>query len=409
MTPAPTERLHALDAVRGFALLLGVAFHATMSFLPGPQAWIVMDDQRSEVMAVTFFALHIFRMTVFFLIAGYFGRLLLQRRGLGGFIVDRLKRIAAPLAIFWPMVLMAIIGVLVWNTIETLGGIPKNAPPPPAITPTAFPLTHLWFLWVLLLFYPAMLVLRGVGKLLDGVGHVARMVDGLVAFLTRSLLGPVALAAPVALSLWLKPDLMAWVGIPTPDQSLIPNAIAATAYGIAFTFGWLLQRQDGMIQAFTRRWALNLGVAIAATTAAYLMVRGTPIPTRMDDESLRAVFSAIYALAVWTWTFGLIGAALTFLAGHSPVRRYIADASYWVYIVHIPLVMALHVLLRDAALAWPIKYLLVVAGTLVPAFITYELLVRHTHLGWLLNGRRIPWRAKPQLQVRAQNRQEGIA
>lgn len=409
MTPAPTERLHALDAVRGFALLLGVAFHATMSFLPGPQAWIVMDDQRSEVMAVTFFALHIFRMTVFFLIAGYFGRLLLQRRGLGGFIVDRLKRIAAPLAIFWPMVLMAIIGVLVWNTIETLGGIPKNAPPPPAITPTAFPLTHLWFLWVLLLFYPAMLALRGVGKLLDRVGHVARMVDGLVAFLTRSLLGPAALAAPVALSLWLKPDLMAWVGIPTPDQSLIPNAIAATAYGIAFTFGWLLQRQDGLIQAFTRRWALNLGVAIAATTAAYLMVRGTPIPTRMDDESLRAVFSALYALAVWTWTFGLIGAALTFLAGHSPVRRYIADASYWVYIVHIPLVMALHVLLRDAPMAWPIKYALVLAGTLIPAFITYELMVRHTHLGWLLNGRRIPWRAKPQRQVRAQNRQEGIA
>jgi peptidoglycan/LPS O-acetylase OafA/YrhL len=409
MTPAPTERLHALDAVRGFALLLGVAFHATMSFLPGPQAWIVMDDQRSEVMAVTFFALHIFRMTVFFLIAGYFGRLLLQRRGLGGFIVDRLKRIAAPLAIFWPVVLMAIIGVLVWNTIETLGGIPKNAPPPPAITPTAFPLTHLWFLWVLLLFYPAMLVLRGVGKLLDRVGHVARMVDGLVAFLTRSLLGPVALAAPVALSLWLKPDLMAWVGIPTPDQSLIPNAIAATAYGIAFTFGWLLQRQDGLIQAFTRRWALNLGVAIAATTAAYLMVRGTPIPTRMDDESLRAAFSVLYALAVWTWTFGLIGAALTFLAGHSPVRRYIADASYWVYIVHIPLVMALHVLLRDAPMAWPIKYALVLAGTLIPAFLTYELLVRHTHLGWLLNGRRIPWRAKPQLQVRAQNRQEGIA
>lgn len=409
MTLAPTERLHALDAVRGFALLLGVAFHATMSFLPGPQAWIVMDDQRSEVMAVTFFVLHIFRMTVFFLIAGYFGRLLLQRRGVGGFIVDRLKRIAAPLAIFWPMVLMAIIGVLVWNTIETLGGIPKNAPPPPAITPTAFPLTHLWFLWVLLLFYPAMLVLRGVGKLLDRVGHVARMVDGLVAFLTRSLLGPVALAAPVALSLWLKPDLMAWVGIPTPDQSLIPNAIAATAYGIAFTFGWLLQRQDGMIRAFTRRWALNLGVAIAATTAAYLMVRGTPIPTRMDDESLRAAFSVLYALAVWTWTFGLIGAALTFLAGHSPVRRYIADASYWVYIVHIPLVMALHVLLRDAPMAWPIKYALVLAGTLIPAFLTYELLVRHTHLGWLLNGRRIPWRAKPQLQVRAQNRQEGIA
>lgn len=404
MNPAPTERLHALDAVRGFALLLGVAFHATMSFLPGPQAWIVMDDQRSEVMAATFFTLHIFRMTVFFLIAGYFGRLLLERRGVGGFIVDRLKRIAAPLAIFWPMVLMAIIAVLVWNTIETLGGIPKNAPPPPAITPTAFPLTHLWFLWVLLLFYPAMLVLRGVGKLLDRGGHVARLVDGLTAFLTRSIVGPVVLAAPVALALWLKSDLMAWVGIPTPDQSLIPGAIALTAYGIAFTFGWLIQRQDGLINAFTGRWAVNLLVALAATTAAFLMVRGTPIFTPMADESQRAAFSALYALAIWTWTFGLIGAALTFLSGHSPLRRYIADASYWVYIVHIPLVMSLHVLLRDAPMAWPLKYGLVLAGTLIPAFVTYELLVRHTHLGWLLNGRRIPWRAKPQSQL-----QEGIA
>jgi len=31
----PNEnRLHALDAVRGFALLLGVAFHAALSFMP---------------------------------------------------------------------------------------------------------------------------------------------------------------------------------------------------------------------------------------------------------------------------------------------------------------------------------------------------------------------------------------
>jgi hypothetical protein len=302
------------------------------------------------------------------------------------------------------MVLTGIIAVLVWNTIETMGGLPKNAPLPPAITPTAFPLTHLWFLWVLLLFYPAMLILRGVGKLLDRGGHVAGLVDGLTRFLTHSIVGPVLLAAPVALALWLKPDLMAWVGIPTPDQSLIPGAIAATAYGIAFTFGWLLQRQEGLIQAFTRRWPLQLATAIVATTAAYLMVRGTPIPTRLTDDSLRAVFSALYALAIWTWTFGLIGVALTFLSGHSPVRRYIADASYWIYIVHIPIVMALQVALRDVPLAWPIKYALVLAGTTAPALITYELLVRHTPLGALLNGRRIPWRAKPDLQVR-----EGIA
>lgn len=32
-----SERLHALDALRAGALILGLFFHATMSFLPGPQ------------------------------------------------------------------------------------------------------------------------------------------------------------------------------------------------------------------------------------------------------------------------------------------------------------------------------------------------------------------------------------
>jgi uncharacterized membrane protein len=29
-----SDRLHGLDAVRGYALLLGIVFHATASFLP---------------------------------------------------------------------------------------------------------------------------------------------------------------------------------------------------------------------------------------------------------------------------------------------------------------------------------------------------------------------------------------
>ena len=36
-----------------------------------------------------------------------------------------------------------------------------------------------------------------------------------------------------------------------------------------------------------------------------------------------------------------IGFAVRHLAGHSPARRYLADASYWIYIVHLPIVLAL--------------------------------------------------------------------
>ncbi|HVY02264.1 MAG TPA: acyltransferase family protein, partial [Caulobacterales bacterium] len=90
------ERLHALDAVRGFALLLGVVFHATVSFIPGPQIWPVMDDQRDQWFGLAFFCLHTFRMTTFFLIAGFFAHMTFHKRGARGFIADRLKRIGVP-------------------------------------------------------------------------------------------------------------------------------------------------------------------------------------------------------------------------------------------------------------------------------------------------------------------------
>ena len=38
-----SERLHALDALRGFALICGVVLHAAMSYLPGFDVWPLLD------------------------------------------------------------------------------------------------------------------------------------------------------------------------------------------------------------------------------------------------------------------------------------------------------------------------------------------------------------------------------
>ena len=40
--PAP-ERLHDLDALRGFAMLLGIVLHAALAFTPG--AWLATDSR----------------------------------------------------------------------------------------------------------------------------------------------------------------------------------------------------------------------------------------------------------------------------------------------------------------------------------------------------------------------------
>ena len=83
------ERLHALDALRGFALICGVVLHAAMSYVPGFDVWPLLDRSPSTTLAVTFFTIHMFRMTTFFVIAGFFARLMLERRGVRAFVRNR--------------------------------------------------------------------------------------------------------------------------------------------------------------------------------------------------------------------------------------------------------------------------------------------------------------------------------
>ncbi|WP_147868174.1 acyltransferase family protein [Stieleria maiorica] len=91
------DRRHDLDALRAIAMLLGIVLHAALSFAPIP--WTVNDSQQSEVYSVLFAAIHGFRMPLFFMLSGFFTAMLWRKRGLGGLIKQRLKRIALPLGI----------------------------------------------------------------------------------------------------------------------------------------------------------------------------------------------------------------------------------------------------------------------------------------------------------------------
>jgi peptidoglycan/LPS O-acetylase OafA/YrhL len=393
-----TERLHALDAVRAGALMLGVAFHATLSFLPGPQFWVVRDAP-SEALGNFFFVAHMFRMAAFFLIAGYFGRMLLHRRGTGGFIRNRLTRIALPLIAFWPIAMTGIVACFVWGAAVMAGatGTPPPSGPPPAMTLASFPLTHLWFLYLLILFYAAALLLRPLARAIDRHGILDRAMRAVTATPAAAPL----LAAPLALAFATQTIWYARGGIPAPDTGFVPSLTAVVGLGTAFGFGWLLQRQPALLGAIARWWAVNL-IAAAALTAACLWLLGdtsgfTPLP----DGGTKTAVAACYALAVWSWTLGLTGAALRFLTRERPVVRYVADASYWIYIMHLPVVMALQVMVFTLPLPAVAKWAIVTGGAFLILIASYHLLVRHSWLGRWLNGRKLPWR-KPAPEMKAE-------
>ncbi len=391
-----TERLHGLDGLRGAALLLGVVLHATLSFFPA-QIWIVADDQKSVWASGLFFVIHLFRMGSFFLIAGLFAHLMLKRRGAAGFLKNRLTRIAGPLAAFWGPVLAGIVAVLIWNA-SLMGLTAADAPPPPKYDWTNIPLTHLWFLWVLLWFYAALLVGHVVATRLDRKGAVGRGLDRLAGGLIGPW-GPLVLGAPLAVALWFEPNWIAFFGVLTPDAGLVPETSALVGFGLAFGVGALLDRRRDLLKRMEVWAPVWLGLALGAGTTA-LMLSGGPAPvlTPMTDPATKAMAAAAFGVATYASMFAVVGLALRFWSGHSALRRYLADASYWIYIVHLPLVMAAQVVVKDWPLVWPVKLAIVVVGVMSVCLASYELMVRHGFMGRWLNGRRVPWR-RPRVGV----------
>jgi glucan biosynthesis protein C len=71
-----------------------------------------------------------------------------------------------------------------------------------------------------------------------------------------------------------------------------------------------------------------------------------------------------------------------------PAARYLADASYWIYLVHLPIVITLAGLLAHTTLPVFVKFIVVFGGTTASCIASYRLFVRSTPIGWLLNGRR---------------------
>jgi glucans biosynthesis protein C len=389
----PSDRLHALDAVRSYALLLGVVLHSCAAFLqdfPVP-TWKL---EPAVVPTILYYVIHIFRMSAFFLIAGFFARMMLERRGTKAFARDRAKRILLPLVVGIPVVSM-IIGLF-----AVLGALPHGmdylrslaAPPPGATAQNGGIgiLQHLWFLYYLLIFYVLTIAIRAAVRAVDTRGSLISACDRVVTFLLRGPWGAVLLAIPTALYYWHFESWVEWIGLPAPT-SLVPDIGGLIAYAFPFWLGWLLHRQIPTLLDLRRHWHVYLVLAVGLTVLCLIIVgpdaqwRG-PLLEGME----RAAYTGAYMICVWCWVFALVGMALRFLSEAQPVTRYLADASYWVYLMHLGPIIFFVMLLRPFHLHWAIMLVVIIGGTMAILLPTYHWLVRFTWLGAILNGRRHP-------------------
>jgi peptidoglycan/LPS O-acetylase OafA/YrhL len=243
-------------------------------------------------------------------------------------------------------------------------------------------LWFLWFLWWLVLGYAAVSALG-------------------------SRLGSLRLPAWLVLSparyLWLVPLTMIpqWFmaeggdsPIFGPDTStgLLPIPHVLAYYAVFFGFGVLYFDADDRSGRVGERWwfplaiglfvILPLGIALVEGWAGIAGHGLAPLPRRVLLVFLQASYP-------WLMTFGLMGLVRRVCPVESPTMRYLSDSAYWLYLAHLPLIIAAQLAVRD----WPVpafaKFLLIV--TVVTCFLlwTYQVMVRYTWLGRFLNGPRV--------------------
>lgn len=396
----PTDRLHALDVVRASALLLGIALHAASPYM-ADMGWVAQETP-NEALEGVWYVVHIFRMPMFFLIAGFFGRMMIERKGVKDFIKDRSKRIVVPLLVGWPLVMLLLSVFFVLTSLATgvdlqayvadaQARAAEQAESRPKAGGDLWNWMHLWFLYYLVLFHIGALAARAV---LDGVidrgGRIRRGLDAVVRLVMSGIWGPVILAAPLAAwLLYQRADWVSWVGV-GPPTDVIPDATALIGHGLAFGLGWLLHRQPSLLLGLEKSWiayaVLALALTVVSVRIAGLTARWEPY---LEGRTL-VVYAAAYTVASWCWIFAFVGAAQRFLSGPSPTWRYIADSSYWLYLMHLPLLVVPGIVFQSLGWHWSIEYGLTLAGTVALLLLSYHTMVRFTFIGAVLNGRRHP-------------------
>lgn len=355
---APAPRYDGLDVLRATAMFLGLAYHACWAYVPDIGPWYVVQDVSTAEAFKSFASvLHAFRMQAFFALSGFFAHLVLERRGLSGFVADRARRILLPLAVGAPLV----VGVdwLSQRASKAVGSY--SAEYHWGLGLAVRPL-HLWFLVLLSLF----VALAAAASALGLTGHsMGRALGRVLAWPELLLVG----AVPTAWAL-------THFGEPTPANGYLPQAASVLHYGPFFALGfWLWSARASVRALVRRRWRFT---APGLGLAGWLFTR---------DLQYRPEGAWWSALATWLLVLGLLGFAFGLKTAPRPRLAAAVDASYWVYLVHYPLVLAGHVALSK--LPWPalLKFLLVVAFATAGAFGSWAL-VKDTRVGRFLGSRR---------------------
>jgi len=377
MNSTKSERIYALDALRGVMMLLGVVLHAGITYASADYAsfWPLKDPVTNLGFDVIVSIIHFFRMPVFFVVSGYFSALLFYKKGPQIMLMNRVKRILIPLIagvlIVYPISVFAFAYTkaafsgyalplnIAWNEIVSGKFLPYH-------------ILHLWFLYFLIFYaFGGWLIARIFGK------------DTSFTTLANKTF------ACILQNFWLRLAGLTflfflcqfWIGEPylTTNNSWNIDPPIFMTYFLFFETGWVIFKTRNLDQMKD----YPIGQLIVATLLFFVFII-TPWPDSEGWLYTRELLSALFGTL---FIFGFIAFFLTYFNKNSRMLSYMMDASYWVYIIHLPIVAFMPGLLNGLALPVFFKYLISLSVTTAISFVSYHFLVRNTAIGMVLNGK----------------------
>ena len=424
-------RYHGLDALRAFAMILGVVLHACMFYVEGIGSDLGYEmtgkaPPTSAGIGVLFFFIHTWRMPFFFLLAGFFTRLMIQKRGIRKLLNNRFVRILIPL----------IIGMVIYNVL----GFDEL---------TSGNMHHLWFLRDLFLMYLIISLLSYINRRTGFLERLLPDIDRLFSS-PKNLLWliiPVLITSFFGKFFGLFNFIVTIVHLP-PGPFVVVGLLF-------FLIGWFIHRKPQLLSALSKYWKIYLSVGIVcfAVMMSFITISGNftkkaenPGITqekagilfkeykvvidgmvkdgnvtqeeadkrtnayRLDLDSkvqrheglseaqigfarlyslLFAILGGIFsAFATFLIILGFIGSAEIFFQKDRAWVRYLVDASYWIYISHLFIVFTIADIILSNTEFHPVLAVFVnVIASMLIGIITYHIFVRHTPIGWILNGR----------------------
>ncbi len=366
-----TERIHSLDALRAIMMILGIVLHSSETYNVGRSTiWPIDPEDTHFFFNYLSSIIHIFRMPIFFIIAGFFGSMLYYQRGPIRMIKNRVSRIVLPFVVFL-LILNPIIILAVRYTTDSFGVSLSSLSTEFQLIPSIT--YHLWFLYYLILTTFIAFLLADLFKRLPAL---SLMISASFEWiLKRRLLNSLLFCIFIFILLVWMWELWA----PTPLDFVVDFKVL-TFYLFFYLFGWLLFKSKELLNSFMKNdWLF--------TILGFLIYTGKFIARDYIDD---VPYGAMNTIVAWFFVFGITGLFLRYASNHSERMRYISDSSYWVYLIHLPLTLFIPGIIAGWPIPVSLKFLIVMALTTVICFSTYHYMVRGTIIGKFLNGRKYP-------------------